>query len=89
MFPESDQCRSLRTAVAGIPSKNSAFTLKKGNTCLFFIPVNQFQSNWLNKLTEVGYIISRSVSVIDNFGRLIEFGRLIAEPYMRISLERV
>ena len=42
MLPESDQCRSLRTAVADIPSKNWAFTLKKGNTCLFFFPVNQF-----------------------------------------------
>ena len=41
----------------------------------------QLQSNCLNELTEVGYIISRSVSVIDNFGRLIEFGRLIAQPY--------
>ena len=38
------------------------------------------QSKWLSDLTEVEYIISRSVSVIDNFGRLIEFGRLIAQP---------
>ena len=40
-----------------------------------------FHPNWLKELTEAGYIISRSVSVIDNFGRLIEFGRLIAQPY--------
>ena len=28
-------------------------------------------------------MINRSVSVIDNFDRLIEFGRLIAQPYHR------
>ena len=66
------QCRSLRIDVADIPSKNRAFTLKKGDflkkETSFSI---QLQSNWLNKLTEVGYVISRSVSFIDNFGRLI------------------
>ena len=35
MLSESEQCRSLRTAVADIPSKNWAFTFEKGNTCLF------------------------------------------------------
>ena len=35
MLPESDQCRTVRTALAGIPSKNWAFTLKTGNNCLF------------------------------------------------------
>ena len=70
MLPESDQCRSLRTAVADIPSKKLVFTLKKEILVFFFFPVNQ-----------VGYIISRSFSVIDNFGLLIEFGRLIAQPY--------
>ena len=39
-----------------------------------------FHPNWLKELTEVGYMICRSVSVIDNFGRLIEFGRLMAQP---------
>ena len=41
MLPKSEQRRSLGTAVAGIPSKNWAFTLK----------------TWLNELTEVGYLI--------------------------------
>ena len=75
MLPESDQFRSLRTAVADIPSKNWAFTLKKGDTCLFFFPVNQFfypasiylveqitRSQLCNMSVGFGYLQLRSVN---------------------------